>query len=98
MDTHTAVAWHVAEQFSGVHPVVVLSTASAYKFPAAVLAALGEEVSQDEFAVMRRLHEVSGVPIPHGLATLEKKPVLHRDEIRREEMADYVQRKIQSWD
>ena len=45
-DTHTAVAWNVAEQYraavGGDRPLVVLSTASAYKFPAAVLEALGE--------------------------------------------------------
>lgn len=40
-DTHTAVAWNVAQQYKAANPahapVVVLSTASPYKFPAAVL-------------------------------------------------------------
>ena len=97
MDTHTAVAWKVACEQESRNPVVVLSTASPYKFPAAVLSALGEEVGEDEFAVMYRLAEKTGVPIPHGLATLEKKPVLHRDVIKREEMQSYVEQKIQSW-
>ncbi len=97
MDTHTAVAWKVACQQESGNPMVVLSTASPYKFPAAVLSALGEEAGEDEFAVMYRLKELTGVPIPHGLATLEKKPVLHRDVISREEMAAYVAKKIQNW-
>ena len=44
-DTHTAVAWNVAQQYKAArpnhHPLVVLSTASPYKFPEAVLRSLG---------------------------------------------------------
>ncbi len=97
MDTHTAVAWRVAEEHSSEAPVVVLSTASAYKFPAAVLSALGEEVDDDEFAVMRRLNEITGVPIPKALGELESKAVRHTDVIDREEMQNYVQSKIENW-
>lgn len=97
MDTHTAVAWRVAEEHKTDAPVVVLSTASAYKFPAAVLSALGEEVSDDEFAVMQKLNETTGVPIPAGLAGLKMKTVRHTDVIDREQMQDYVLGKIGSW-
>ena len=97
MDTHTAVAWRVADDFASSHPLVVLSTASAYKFPAAVLSALGEPVSADEFEVMHRLHAVTGVPVPPALAQLQEKPVLHTDVIDREEMQDYVLRRISQW-
>ena len=97
MDTHTAVAWRVAEDHKSDAPVVVLSTASAYKFPAAVLSALGEEVSEDEFEVMRRLNEVTNVPIPKALAELRSKAVRHTDVIDREAMQEYVLGKIASW-
>ena len=97
MDTHTAVAWRVAEDHKSENPAVVLSTASAYKFPAAVLSALGEEVGEDEFAVMRRLNEITGVAIPKGLADLQSKAVRHSDVIDREAMYDYVLGKIASW-
>ena len=97
MDTHTAVAWAVAETLETKAPVVVLSTASPYKFPAAVLSALGEDAQGDEFRVMERLHRLTGVPVPEGLASLEEKPVLHRDVIDREEMQKYVLNKVADW-
>ncbi len=95
MDTHTAVAWAAAEEIlpESERPTVVLSTASPYKFPTAVLGALGGEVCEDEFKVMQQLHELTGVPIPGNLAKLADKAVRHHDVISREEMYDYVLRK-----
>ena len=94
---HTAVAWTVADQFIHMHrdgmPVVVLSTASPYKFPTAVLSALGQRVADDEFAVMEALHACTGVPVPKNLASLRQKPVRHTDVIDREDMLDYVLQK-----
>ena len=95
-DPHTAVAWAVAEQLEDTlrdtgAPTVVLSTASPYKFPAAVLAALGEDDGEtDEFAMMSRLSRLSGVPIPGNLSGLEGRPVLHKDVIDKDAMLDYV--------
>ena len=98
-DPHTAVAWHAAdafmEQVDGA-PVVVLSTASPYKFPAAVLSALGEEPGDDEFAMMDKLSALTGTPIPKNLATLREKQVRHKDVIDKDAMLDYVLGKIQS--
>ena len=97
-DTHTAVAWNVAQQYkaeSGTkNPVVVLSTASAYKFPVAVLGALGQQAQGDEFAIMEQLHDVTGVAVPKNLSGLREKPVLHRDVIDKDEILDYVLKKI----
>ncbi len=97
MDTHTAVAWKVSRECSGEHPVVVLSTASPYKFPAAVLSALGEEPGEDEFRIMDRLCELTEVPIPKNLQGLQHKPVLHTAVIDRQDMADFVQKKVAAW-
>ena len=96
-DPHTAVAWHVAEAFgrncADGAPVVMLSTANPYKFPAAVLSALGQPVCEDEFAVMEALHAYTGVAVPKNLAALRQKTVRHRDVIAREDMLDYVLKK-----
>ena len=93
-DPHTAVAFHVAEKFKADRqddaPVVVLSTASPFKFPAAVLSAVGEQAEGDEFRQMEQLAACSGLPIPRGLAGLKEKPVLHTDVIDRGELLDYV--------
>ena len=98
-DPHTAVAWHAADAFmeqADGAPVVVLSTASPYKFPAAVLSALGEEPGDDEFAMMDKLSALTGTPIPKNLATLREKQVRHKDVIDKDTMLDYVLGKIQS--
>ena len=94
-DPHTAVAWSVAEQpdaeLRGTGaPTVVLSTASPYKFPAAVLSALGRSGSDSEFRMMDELAQLSGVPIPGNLSGLEGRPVLHKDVIDKDAMLDYV--------
>ena len=90
-DPHTAVAWAVAEKHTreGV-PMVVLSTASPYKFPAAVLHALGEASCDDEFTMMEQLHALTGMDIPKNLRGLEGRPVLHTDVIDKDAMLDYV--------
>ena len=97
-DTHTAVAMAVAEDWKLRRPearkTVVLSTASPYKFPAAVLKAIGGDLEGDEFAQMERLAEISGIPIPRGLRGLKERSVLHRDVIDRDGIVDYVRAQL----
>ena len=73
-DTHTAVAFHVADQHKreGV-PMVVLSTASPFKFPRSVLEALGEAAPANDFEAMRALERVTGRTAPASLAGLKDK-------------------------
>ena len=90
MDPHTAVAWHVAASLrinTAEQPCVILSTASPYKFPASVLAALGQSVSADEFEALRTLEEKSGMPAPESLRVLRGQTerfgqVISKEEIR----------------
>ena len=93
-DPHTACGWAVAEdyvnQMDDHRPMVVLSTASPYKFPAAVLSAIGGDESGDEFDQMERLSEITGVPIPKNLATLRGKEERHTGVIDKEEMLEFV--------
>jgi threonine synthase len=93
MDPHTSVAWNVSDKFmekAAGEPVVVLSTASPYKFPVACLRALGLKPADDEFEVMKQLEEASGMPVPPNLAGLQQAEVLHTDVIDKEDMLDYV--------
>ena len=74
-DTHTAVAFHVAAQKkrSGV-PMVVLSTASPFKFPRSVLEALGRTAPENDFEAMQQLEAATAHTAPASLAALRSKP------------------------
>ena len=74
-DTHTAVAFHVAEANRSTAPMVVLSTASPFKFPRDVLAALGETAPESDFAAMAALTVKTGAAAPASLRELDKLPV-----------------------
>ena len=90
MDPHTASGWFVAEQNRGENQMVVLSTASPYKFSTTVLNAIGGDTQGTEYERMERLHALTGVPIPKNLASLRGKPELHTDVIPKEKMLEYV--------
>ncbi len=89
-DPHTAAGFAAAyayrEATQDTAPMVVLSTASPYKFPAAVLEALGEELTGDEFDQMGLLAAKTGCPIPKNLANLQGKPERHTGVIDKNEM------------
>ena len=93
-DTHTASGWAVAEQYQkatgDLRPMVVLSTASPYKFPAAVLSALENSNEPDEFKQMERLCQLTSVPVPGNLQGLQEKPERHTGVIEKDKMLSYV--------
>jgi len=100
IDTHTAVARNAAQAFGRAQgQTVILSTASPYKFPAAVLSALGADCGGDEFAMMDALEAATGVPMPANLRGLRERPVLHRDCVAPADMLAYVkaQKEADSW-
>ena len=74
-DTHTAVAFQVAESCRSAAPMVVLSTASPFKFPRDVLRALGGTVSESDFDAMDALTAKTGCRAPAALANLRTMPV-----------------------
>lgn len=92
MDTHTAVGWAAAQAYrretGDNRPMVVLSTASPFKFPEAILNALGCAPQGDGFAQLEQLSRVTGLPIPKGLAGLAALPELHTGVIPKEAMAE----------
>lgn len=91
MDTHTAVAYHVMEEFKKAsedsHKNIILSTASPYKFSGAVYEALfGKADTDDEFAVMEELCKKTGIPIPANLKNLKEKKDIHTGILNKEDM------------
>jgi threonine synthase len=94
-DTHTAVAWKVAENYQQAtgdeHPMVVVSTASPYKFNGSVLAALGADTKGlDEFQLLDKLQELNDNPTPRGLAALKNKQQRHTGICERDGMKQAV--------
>jgi len=98
-DPHTAVAFSVLEKLKkeGVckNKCVVLSTASPYKFPAAVLSGIGADAAGDEFSQMDELCAISSVPVPKNLSGLKDAKELHLDVIDKEDLTAYVSRIIE---
>ncbi|HHX73647.1 MAG TPA: threonine synthase [Firmicutes bacterium] len=96
VDPHTAVAVSVLEKYrkesgDGL-PAVVISTASPYKFPQAVLTAINKQFAgKDDFALFGELEKITGIPVPPAAAGLERRPVLHTSVCGKHEMQQVVE-------
>ncbi|WP_196603859.1 threonine synthase [Pectinatus haikarae] len=92
-DPHTAVAWQAAQNYRETAdykkiPMVVLSTASPYKFNDSVLAALGIDIGDaDEFTQLDILKKYNKSAIPAGLSSLKTASILHKKICAKENMA-----------
>ena len=95
-DTHTAIALGVAEQYhqkDDSTPVIVLSTASPYKFPTAVCqAVLGKTLADAE--AMDALYSATGVPVPSCLADVMTRPMLHNHTIHPADIISYIKNNL----
>ncbi len=94
-DTHTAVAVKVYNDYKAATgdetKTVIASTASPYKFSAAVLEALENGTSDiDEYAKVDRIAELSDIPVPSALADLKNKPERFTDVIEKADQKNYV--------
>ena len=98
MDPHTATAWAAQSALAGSdHPRVILSTASPFKFPGAVLRALGRGEATDEGSLPEELSAVTGLDIPRSLEGLLDQPLRHPDVIDKGDILDDVLREAESW-
>lgn len=69
---------------------VVVSTASPYKFAADVLDALGEEPCSDELKSLRKLEDITALPLPESLSSLPKLKKIYTDIIDKDAASDAV--------
>ena len=95
MDTHTAVAAHVCDQYrsrsADTRKCVVASTASPYKFVKSVMTAIdGKYQSEDEFALLEELKRVSGTELPQAIRDILEAKVLHTLECDADKMKELV--------
>lgn len=81
MDTHTAVAMYAVGQYRAQTgddlPMLLVSTASPFKFAPAVTDALGLEAKENAFDSVRQLAAFGSLQIPASLGKLETAPTLH---------------------
>jgi len=76
IDTHTAVAVKVVEDYrrnNPTVPTVVVSTASPFKFCDSVLSALGEDGTASGTELIEKLSAVTGLKVPAPLNELDKR-------------------------
>lgn len=94
MDTHTAVAYTVLQDYraatSDDTQAVVVSTASPFKFCDSVLTALGEKNLAGGISVLDQLSQKTGKPVPKPLAALNGRPVRFEQVVPRELMCQAV--------
>ena len=83
IDPHTAVASMVYRKYvqdtNDKTKTIIASTASPYKFPHAVMKALGQDAaSEDDFELSEKLSLLSGTKIPAAIEELRSAPVRHK--------------------
>lgn len=90
LDTHSAISYAIAKEYADAGKIVVsLSTASPYKFPQAVMSALGEDID-DEWAALEKLKQINADPCPAALANLKNAEILHNAVIDKQQMRETV--------
>ncbi|MBS4784736.1 MAG: threonine synthase [Clostridiales bacterium] len=99
MDPHTAVAVNAYEQYRAETgdegKVLIVSTASPFKFADSVLTALREEVPDSEFDCLTKLAACSSLAVPASLAELSHLPVRFQGAVRPQEMERAVARALE---
>ena len=98
MDTHTAVAYKVYQDYvketGDKTPTLIASTASAYKFADSAARSIGLGEETNGFEYVKALAAATGVRVPAGLKDLENKPVRHDSVIEVAEMIKAVEKSV----
>ena len=94
IDTHTAVAVSSAERYmndnKAKNKMLVVSTASPYKFAGDVLLSITGSKPEDDLNAPSVLNALTGVEIPSPLKRILDKSPIHSDVIDKENMPDAV--------
>ena len=98
LDTHTAVAYKVYENYvketGDRTPTIIASTASPFKFARSVAESIGITGCSDDFEFVKELSNVTGIEIPTGLRDLNKKEIRHKETIEIPDMPNAVIRSL----
>ena len=84
IDTHTAVAYKVYEDYvaktgDSATPTLLAATASPFKFTRAVAESIigSKQDDLNDFQLVDKLSEITGLEIPQGVYKLNEKEILH---------------------
>ncbi len=95
IDPHTAVAFHVLEEYrretGDETPTIVVSTASPFKFCDSVLDALDVADKAQGLAILDQLSDQTGVAVPSPLASLKGKTPRFTQWVEKEDMVGQVE-------
>lgn len=99
IDPHTGVACAVYNEYCDATgdletPSVIVSTASAYKFPCDVYQALTATRIDDALKASQKLESFTGTEVPQPLEGLESKPVRFTQVIEKEQIDEVVLRYV----
>jgi threonine synthase len=93
-DPHTSVAISVADNYNSTvtstRPIVILSTASPYKFACDVYGAISGKKIKDAFKASQMLSEESAMPVPEQITELQNKEKRFTKVIDRTETVESV--------
>lgn len=102
MDPHTGVAMYVAQNYTAemekvnelskepLPPMVVVSTASPYKFPQAVYYALTGNDVKDSFKGIKRINLITAMKVPETLKAIRNLPLRFKTSVTADKIFDEV--------
>ena len=95
MDTHTACAMYAASGYRADNPknktpMVVVSTASPYKFPQDVMYAVTGNDIKDSFKAIKHLNIATAMKVPKSLSKLREKKVRFTDVADKDKLYEKV--------
>ena len=98
IDPHTSVAYRTAIEYmkDNDEKVVVLSTASPYKFAKDVYLSICEDSQADDFDYLKKLEEIADEKIPSSLRELENMEIRHDNNVTKDNAKDFIIRKAES--
>ncbi len=97
IDTHTAVAYSVYQEYtektSDTTKTVIASTASLFKFTRSVYDALslGDNM-EDDFQLVNKLSGLAGIKVPDAIRDLECKEIIHDNVCDKSEISSVVRK------
>lgn len=96
IDTHTAVGYHVYNNYkqkTGDNTkTVIASTASPYKFTIPVMSAIDDKYkNKNSFELLYEMEKIMKKNMPASINGIEKRPVLHKTVCEKDEMKKVVE-------